>query len=288
MPSPRQLAARAAQRLGLRAWLDRHYSGHRTIVLDGQRLRVPRVQGLSCTASEPWMLELLRQVLPLKSGRFLDVGVNLGQTLVKLRRLAPRRDYLGIEPNPACLHYLRLLVRELGYEGVQFAPVGLFERDGLLSLEFFSDDPADASASLIGGYRPNRVHRRSLVPVLRYEAVEAAAGAATLGVVKIDVEGAELEVLRGLLPALRRDRPVLLMEVLPAYRADNRVRIERQQALAALLGELDYRLHRVRKSPAGDYLGLDAVADFGVHGDLQLCDYLILPAGLAAPGATPA
>lgn len=281
-PLRRQLAA-TAESLGLRRWINWHLNYHRRLHLNGVTMREPKIQGLACPDSEPWMLELLRRVLPLKPGRFLDVGVNLGQTLLKVKALEPARDYLGFEPNPVCLHYLAALIRDNGFSGVQLVPAGLFEHDQVLSLGFFSDDPADASASMIENFRPNAVKARTLVPVFRYETVEQAVSVQTLGVVKIDVEGAELEVLRGLLPALRRDRPLVLLEVLPAYSTDNRPRVERQQALAALLHEAGYGIQRVRKTADGHFHGLQPLADFGVHGDLEQCDYLILPAEVEAP-----
>lgn len=281
----RGLLAAAAERSGLRGWLNWHLNTRRRLRLDGHSLKVPRLQGLACTASEPWMLDLLRRLLPLRPGLFVDVGVNLGQTLLKLKTAEPGREYLGFEPNPTCLHYLSVLIREQGYADVQIVPAGLFEEDRLLSLEFFSDDPADASASLIHNYRPNPVHRRTLVPVFRYQSAEQSLGRRSVGLVKIDVEGAELEVLRGLLEMLKRDRPPVLIEVLPAYSADNQARLQRQQALVELLRELDYRIHRILKRGDGHYQGLQALNDFGLHGDLNLCDYLLLPAESPLPEA---
>ena len=99
---------------------------------------------------------------------------------------------------------------------------------------------------------------------------------------KVDVEGAELDVLRGMSAALSRDRPALLLEVLPAYQRDRDRLLGRQRELETLLKDAGYDLWRVRKSaggPGGEtYAGVDRVTEFGLHTDIALCDYVAAPA----------
>ena len=71
-------------------------------VLD-QRLVIPVLggQGLyNLDLSEPWMTEVLKNLRPFFKGHFIDVGVNLGQTLLKAHAVFGRHDYIGFEPNP--------------------------------------------------------------------------------------------------------------------------------------------------------------------------------------------
>jgi len=76
----------------------------------GAGLRIPLVGGAgmqNILMTERWMTDLLRDLFQYRpDGIFIDVGVNVGQTLIKLRRLRPEQPYLGLEPNPSCLHYL--------------------------------------------------------------------------------------------------------------------------------------------------------------------------------------
>ncbi len=65
--------------------------GH--VRLNGKRFRVPVLgeSGYSnLDMSEPWMTELLRRLVPLCDGGFIDVGVNIGQTLLKVRAGYPQ------------------------------------------------------------------------------------------------------------------------------------------------------------------------------------------------------
>ena len=47
---------------------------------------------------------------------FIDVGVNVGQTLLKLKSISSEINYLGFEPNPNCVNYLKNLITN--YEGI--------------------------------------------------------------------------------------------------------------------------------------------------------------------------
>src|SRR5690348_13368483 len=65
-------------------------------------IRVPVIGGIQCEESEPWFLQLLTLLLPYNKGSFVDVGANLGQTMIKVKALDSARKYIGFEPNPTC------------------------------------------------------------------------------------------------------------------------------------------------------------------------------------------
>lgn len=247
--------------------------------LEDKRVKVPLISGLRCSASENWMLRVLAFALPQREGDFIDVGVNLGQTLIKLRALDPTRKYIGFEPNPTCVFYTQELIRMNEYRNCTLVPVGLFTETAVLSLDLFTASPADSAASLIPDFRPGgRIHDRVLVPVFTFDQVAATVGISKLGFVKVDVEGAELEVLKSMQQAIAKDRPTLSIEILPAYNPQNVPRIERQAEIARLLSSLDYTIFRVEKDGADEYRALRRLDTFDVHADLSMCDYLLSPA----------
>ena len=53
--------------------------------INGNTIDIPNINGIRCEITEPWMIELLAMLLKEKEGAFFDVGVNVGQTLVKLK-----------------------------------------------------------------------------------------------------------------------------------------------------------------------------------------------------------
>lgn len=223
------------------------------------------------------MTELLSDLLGDREGLFVDVGVNLGQTLLKVKAIDQERPYAGFEPNPVCVHYSRRLVERNQISGCTIVPVALTGQTGLLTLDLYNDSAADASASVVPEFRdPSTVRSSVVVPAFNFDEIRGVLTDQEIAFVKIDVEGAELDVLQSLGGAIARDRPIILLEVLPVYASDNKERLDRQQKIESMLERLHYRIHRVEKTDEGRLAGLNAVESFGIHGDLGACDYVIL------------
>jgi FkbM family methyltransferase len=259
-------------------WHLRRLNYRRRIYINGVMISSPTLLGITCEQTEPWIIELLDRLLKEKGGAFLDVGVNVGQTLIKLKALDPGRRYIGFEPNPTCVFYVRELIEENGFQGCTVLPVGLFTRDAVLSLDMFSNDRTDSSASLISGYRPNnKIYSQMFVPVCRFESVANLLDVDKVGVIKIDVEGAELEVVKSLSGLIRSHRPIILLEVLPVYSNENASRKARQEELELIFADAEYTMFRVRKTSTDQYAGLQQLESIGVHSDLSQCDYVIVP-----------
>ncbi|HWH80600.1 MAG TPA: FkbM family methyltransferase [Burkholderiaceae bacterium] len=272
------LARDAARAAGLLSAIKRglmHVNFEMRSRLYGAEITVPSIRGMRCDATEPFMLEVLRRALAGRPGAVIDVGVNRGQTLVKVKSIDPARLYVGFEPNPACSFYLHELIKANAYQHCTVLPVGLFTRDDVLALLMISDTSSDSAASLIEDLRPASSVRRVIhVPVMRYETI-AHHLEGKVAVIKIDVEGAELEVLQTLTPIIERDRPVVLLEVLPPGLDATPVRMERQAAIEQLLKSRGYVIDRVLKDAGGAFVGVERITDFGVHDDLTRCDYVL-------------
>lgn len=268
-----------------RKWLNRlrfGLTGVRRIRINGVTISSPMVAGVTCPPSEPWMLDVLRVALAMRQGTFVDVGVNVGQTLVKVKALDPERNYVGFEPNPFCAFYAMEVIKRNRFRNCALVPVGLYTDDGLHSLDLYHDYPADATASLVAEFRPTqKPHSRMLVPVFKYETVADALALDRVGVVKIDVEGGELEVLKGMSATIAKDRPVLLLEVLPVYSEANDFRKTRQDEIWGLVQGAGYAVFRIEKTKKDRYAGLAPVESFGIHSDLSRCDYIVVPGELA-------
>lgn len=256
------------QRINLRVTAD----------LAGARRSVPINGGVGLNllvADEPWMDPLLHTLLTHFPGTFVDVGVNVGQTLCAVKAIEPERAYVGFEPDPACAHHAQELSLRYRFPDVRIVPAGLSDREGVLTLEAHSAEEADSTATLVPNMRPGHpVHRRKLVPVIRFERAAADLGIPRVGVLKIDVEGGELHVLHGLGERLRSDRPAVVIEILPPGRLADR--LERQVQVEQLFREADLVLHRIR--PTVDGLHLERLSGpIGVHDDLSLANYVALP-----------
>lgn len=248
------------------------------IEIQDQTIKIPVISDMSCTLTEGWMVRLLETLLKQKDGVFLDVGVNLGQTLIKVKAIAPTITYVGFEPNPACVFYVKELIKINQFENCTLIPVGLFTEDTILSLECIYDNPVDSAASLIKDFRPDRtVYHTIAVPVFLFQTVAKTVAIAPIGIVKIDVEGAELEVVQSLYQTLHDSRPIVLLEVLPVYSDQNRMRQARQTELEHLFKQLNYVFFRVTKTVEDGFIGLQTIDAIGIHADLTRCDYVVMP-----------
>ena len=247
----------------------------------GRTLRVPIINGIgysNVAMQEEWMVDVLRRLLPHCEGAFVDVGVNVGQTLLKVKAIRPDVPYVGFEPNPACVYYVTKLIEANGFRDCVVVPVGLHDRTHIAALNLY--EPADASVggSIEPAFRPDEpVLRRQFVPVFSLPDALSGTGTPRVGVLKLDAEGVELEILQGAGDLLARQRPFVLVEILPAYTAGNAYRVERQRLLVAHLRDQGYRLLSVLKTDGNALRGFEAVDEIGVHADPRRTDYVAVP-----------
>lgn len=197
---------------------------------------------------EPHLLEPLRHALTVRAGPFIDVGVNTGQTLLKLLTLDPGRAYFGFEPQVGCCHSLQQFAADNALETVSVLPIALSDRDGVLPL--YARDAADPMA----GLRVRAGAQAFPAPARRGDGILTELGVTAPGIIKVDVEGGELEVLRGLSETLSRSGPILFFEVLPNFTGEDRLMLpdtvrernhRRAADLMSFLIALGYRVSQI-------------------------------------------
>jgi FkbM family methyltransferase len=253
-----------------------------TAVVNGERFRIPIHRGVGWDlrhSSETWMTDLLRRLLEAgASPGLLDVGVNIGQTLLKLKSIDPAIRYCGFEPNPFCVSFVHELIRLNGFTDCRLAPVALSDRPGLF--EFIAGSDSDSGGSMVADLRPEKtVVRKQIIAALHFDALDLDLN--RIGLVKIDVEGAELHVLRGMKEFLRVGRPCVVCEVLHAHSLAQVPRLHQRNAeIIELMDDLAYTIFRIVKGD-GRIAGLERIVAFpdAVWADSSeaLCDFLMLP-----------
>ena len=145
-----------------------------------------------------WKAEVIRQILEINRGDFIDVGANIGQTLLDFNAAGIGSRYIGFEPNPASFVSLFTLVEKNNFKKCLILPVGLSDTTTILNLHSLIDAPTDLTASLVSDLRPARKHKQTPVLCCRFDDVRDNLGVISIGLIKIDVEGFELAVLRGM------------------------------------------------------------------------------------------
>lgn len=230
--------------------------------------------------SERWMGQILEKLLHLTEDLFVDVGVNLGQTLCQIKSIDPDRDYIGFEPNFACNLFVEEIIRLNNFTNTKIIPVGLFTSNSILELDLYHDDITNAGGSLIQNYWEfNNIHpsRKLMVPVMTFETICKNTKMKKLGIVKIDVEGAELEVFESMLFKIEKDRPFFIVEIISAFSQENTLRIERQQKIISIFENLNYLIYRILRDKDENLIGINQIFELDPTYDHNQCNYLIIP-----------
>lgn len=257
----------------------------RTGLVSGRKFRFPLVPGLGVRPSEMgehWMLDVLIHLRDHIQGTFVDVGANTGQTLVKAISVL-NVPYVGFEPNSACACYLNMLVRENELENCSIIPAAVGGDVGVAKLALFSHRSTDATATLrpeLRGRAPTSFLHIVIVDL--FETLREL-GHEQVGMMKVDVEGGELEVLRSAEAGIRECRPIVLIEVLAVGTPE---REERLEVINELVKSWDYRFLRINKDGESALSSLEELERVEAADNRNAEDYLLVPADRVAELAT--
>ncbi|MEJ0095455.1 MAG: hypothetical protein WDN46_19235 [Methylocella sp.] len=108
-----------------------------------------------------WKIYLLGKLVP-KGGALVDVGANLGQTLIEWKLSGASGQYVGFEPNYASASILSDIIKFNHYDDSFVAPVGLSNIEKLYLTKGMSTDQA---ASIVSDLRPGRPYDIQIIPV---------------------------------------------------------------------------------------------------------------------------
>jgi FkbM family methyltransferase len=189
------------------------------------------------------------------TGAVYDVGANCGWFAVRAARAG--RPVRAFEPVPATAEYAE---RNLGR---------IAGADARVVRAAVADAPGSATIHLYSSSGNNSLHERTLpaghplrrtgdieVSVVRLDDLVGSDGFPAPALIKIDVEGAELAVLRGARETLARHRPVVVMEWAESTSRDA------GHARAAIVAELrGVGYTALAITPEGEHVDPDRVGD---------------------------
>lgn len=157
----------------------------------------------------------------------LDVGANAGQSAISIFAVNPKARVLSFEPNPLMRDSLRRTQRLLGPQ-FSFEICGVGEKeaildfyiphvDGVFLMQEASTDPAVLDLKVTHdrirfstGQSKFKIHTEKVLVKPLDAMVDR-----KVDFIKIDVQGTELDVLKGADRMLRRDRPMIMFENSP-------------------------------------------------------------------------
>jgi FkbM family methyltransferase len=156
----------------------------------------------------------------------LDIGANVGAHTVFLSHMVGKRGrVLAFEPLPANIHALNeTLRRRARHPNVAILPVAVGNsalNAGIVTLKIPGDDLTQASLALqtTGSWEGKPAVREVAVPLTSLDTSKDVQSLSHIDLVKIDVEGGELDVLRGGSQTLSRHLPLIYCEAYDKWQA---------------------------------------------------------------------
>lgn len=114
-----------------------------------------------------WKTTAIAKVLRARPGDFVDVGANVGQTLLDFVSAQVRTHYVAFEPNLVCCDHLDRLIGENGLDNCRVIPAALGDRNGITPL--YRSGEVDAGATTLRELRPAVMVQSSDVCVFRLD-----------------------------------------------------------------------------------------------------------------------
>ena len=168
----------------------------------------------------------------------IDVGCHYGSVLASFMRYAPQGRHIGFEASETKIPFLR---RKFPDAEIHCAAV----TDRVGDIAFYVDANESGFSTTISEIKPG-----AAAVMVAATTLDATVTDRTIDLVKIDVEGGELEVLLGAQQLIARDRPLLLLEIGPG--SWPREHGNPTQTAAYVIDTLGYRLYSVIDYVRGD------------------------------------
>ncbi|MBS7812067.1 FkbM family methyltransferase [Roseococcus pinisoli] len=179
---------------------------------------------------------------------FVDVGANIGWfSVLAAQAVGPGGRVYSFEPREDLSRRLRQSIADNGFdERCRIETIALGAEEGSIELAWVPDERNPGHSFLVPGALPEGAASLGRVPVRPLDALGIEG---PVRLIKIDVEGAELLVLRGAQSLIARDRPILLFEIFPEWL--RRVSGTTADALLTQLRGCGYRLFCLGESGIG-------------------------------------
>jgi FkbM family methyltransferase len=215
--------------------------------------------------------QFLRELF-VRPGAIVEIGANIGTHTLALARQAAQqqREMFAFEPQP---FVFQNLCANLALNGITNVRAWPWACGANTETVYFSSPDYNALGNFGGvSMHVSPAHQDIAIPCVRLDDVLADH---PVGLMKIDVEGFELDVLRGAVDLLAASRPVLYLE---------NDRVDKSQALIEWIWSQDYQLWWLISplfNPA-NFFGTQE----NIYGDVGSCNMLALPreCGLAVTG----
>ncbi len=145
----------------------------------------------------------------------LDIGAHIGLMVVIFSKKVGREGAVyAFEPTPSTFKILQETIKLNNVKNVNAIPVALAEKKGKLNF-YISDNSADNSNSLVNNHRTDRKEEAIEVEVNTVDHFVAEEKINNIDFIKIDVEGAEFQLLKGSIGTIKKHKPKIILSIHP-------------------------------------------------------------------------
>ncbi|MDZ7641594.1 MAG: FkbM family methyltransferase [Desulfurivibrio sp.] len=221
----------------------------------GLDLKIPlpsRLGKYLIVPNEFYMSKCIHAFLTLKAGAAIDIGVHAGEFLVRFKAACQAMgndaiEYYGFEPNFASYCFTsELILANSWLPQCRLFPVAIADQEGLCPLH--AGRLADPCSSIHPEVNPGSGDFDTLVTMFSGDHFLKLLSLDAISMIKIDAEGAELEILTGLQRTLSRCRPFIHCEIakIPPSSAPNHAFLAaRNRAIVDLMTSMDYLIYAI-------------------------------------------
>jgi len=142
---------------------------------------------------------------------YFDIGANIGLMSIPILQRNDSCMVVSFEPSPNTLRFLSRTVESSNFFE-RWKIVGKAVGSQVGTLGFFMASPDMGAFDGFKDTRRANTDRQIEVPVTTIDVEWEALGRPAVSVIKIDIEGAELEALKGASKCLEKEKPYILLE----------------------------------------------------------------------------
>jgi FkbM family methyltransferase len=154
-----------------------------------------------------WKANVFERLVRGSRLTFVDIGANIGQTLLENFATHPDITCVGFEPIFTCASYLASVIQANKWESATILALALAAEEGVIALYRHMGSVTDSCTTVRGDLRLKGTFDIDRVPCLRFDTVRDKLNLNDIDLIKIDVEGGELEVVKGMENTLNSIRP---------------------------------------------------------------------------------
>jgi FkbM family methyltransferase len=202
-------------------------------------------------------LEIIPSLRPYiqKGAVIFDVGANAGHMAKVFARMAPDGQIYAFEPGSYALSILRPALWAFGRSNIEIVPQGLSDSptEKTLRIPLKKDGGYNYGLSYLGTGEDSRALIEDRIVLTTIDLFVAERRISRLDFVKVDVEGWEVQCLRGASQTLPRFLPTLMLELNDTFLMRSG---SKPAEVFDPLHALGYKAHRLGSgAPAGAYAG---------------------------------